>query len=129
MSTNFYLKLSTEVTRDMFINAHPLILRARPIIENHYTHHIGKSSFGWKFCFEAQYIDDQKIDSFQDWKMKILSPFYSVYDEYDREVPKEQFLALVDNHQNEPHSMSKEYPDYGHFTDDEGYEFTWNEFS
>ena len=126
---NYYLKLSDKAREDMFTNAHPLIKKAQAIIEEYYTHHIGKNFYDWKFCFEAQYIDHQLIDSFQKMKEKILNPLYSVYDEHDVQISKETFFDIVDEHQNNPHSASKEYSDHGCFADEEGYDFTYSKFN
>lgn len=87
--------------------------------------HIGKSSMGWTFSFHA--TDD--ICSWKDWQKALQKG--KIVDEYDREVPLETFIKLVEdkqkilgalNHANQHYSVQD-------FVDNEGYSFSEGDFS
>jgi len=61
--------------------------------------HIGKSSGGWTFSFHGikGEWDDVKIVSFDDWKKLLQQPNSRIMDEYEREVPYDDFVSLVED--------------------------------
>jgi len=65
--------------------------------------HIGKSSMGWQFSFRGYNgMEDQPtIRSFEDWKKQLQSDG-EIFDEYGREIPFEEFVAMVEEKKDEP---------------------------
>lgn len=62
--------------------------------------HIGKSSCGWKFCFQG-YEDELNIKSIEDWKKYLKSDDIVILNEYDEEVSYNDFFKLVEEKQKE----------------------------
>ena len=95
--------------------------------------HIGKSSMGWKFCFHKvcsfeNYINEEPLNTFPQWK-KFLEEQTSngnimIMDEYDRVVPLDDFLKMVEIKQkvNNP-------DDFTYSDNIDGYRFESGEFS
>jgi hypothetical protein len=84
--------------------------------------HIGKSSFGWAFSFQAT----DKIKSYKDWLAE-FGKGGEIRDENDANIPIEVFMDMVKAKQGgKNHAV--EYPD-GNFLDPEGYSFSNYEFS
>ncbi len=52
--------------------------------------HIGKQSGGWPFLLSPHH------ESWQEWKTFLEHGDITVFDEYGREVPKEEFFKLVE---------------------------------
>lgn len=92
--------------------------------------HIGKSSAGWTFSFHAidSWDHDVQIKSWPEWMAFLMRPDVAIYDEYDRLISLEKFLALVDSKRSEKHNHAKLHPE-GCFLDDEGNSFSTHEFS
>lgn len=97
--------------------------------------HIGKSSAGWTFSFQAVRLPDgTEIVSWQDWQRE-LEKDGVIFDEYGREVPLDEFKAWVEQKKSGPnnhtlycrvhHPSSNKY----NFLDEEGNSFSWAEFS
>jgi hypothetical protein len=82
--------------------------------------HLGKSSYGWKFCFnlngEKYYKNYEELKDFL--KDKIIK------NEYGEEVSFKEFINLIENKQSEKNSQT----DYG-ATSINGYVFYDCEFS
>ena len=72
--------------------------------------HIGKSSYGWKFCFQAHnetYEEPPVVwntyDQVYEWLYKhtVESEEFVIMDEYERIVSFNEFVAMVEKKQNE----------------------------
>ncbi len=93
--------------------------------------HIGKSSAGWKFNFrgyDGRDGDDLPhgiICTAKRWR-EITSQF-EIVDEYNKIVPFGAFWEMVESKQDGL-SMSEEEPKFFQ-KDDDGYEFSFREFS
>lgn len=97
--------------------------------------HIGKSSIGMRFIFEAH----ANIFCFKDWMKEILDPKKIIRNEEGSIVSVEAFTELVEgkkeekSHSNPFKSVkfaeSAYYPEDDIWIDEDGYEFTENEFS
>lgn len=83
-------------------------VRNRPSTERNI--HIGKSSLGWKFLFQEQSdtwreppIEWHSYEQVYDWLHKnvVETKEFVIMDEYDRIVPFDKFIELVDLKQNE----------------------------
>jgi len=65
--------------------------------------HIGKSSFGWAFSLhvypEQKWADDDYIviENLEDWKEKFTTEGSKIFDEYNREVSKDEVLDTITN--------------------------------
>lgn len=100
--------------------------------------HIGKHSGGWQFAFQA-YPD---IRSRKDWEARVAE-VGTVTDEYGREYTPEEFWAEVDEtrkpwgpdgiapltHHGMRGKQGIPLNDPANFLDDQGWDFTENEFS
>lgn len=96
--------------------------------------HIGKRSCGWVFHFEAH--NEPFLKSFSDYK-EFLKKGY-IYDEYDRLIPYDDFIKLVEETKEiepdgEPPWSFDNYPDdcgYSVFEDwmSDGFMFTLSDF-
>lgn len=82
--------------------------------------HLGKSSFGWKFCFNLNgkkyYSDFEELKDFI--KNKVIK------DEYGNEIDYDSFIDLIEEKQNDKNTQK----DYGAI-DISGYVFDDCEFS
>ena len=95
--------------------------------------HIGKSSCGWTFSFQAteHYKSYKELLEFYENNKKLIE----IKDEYGNKVKIEEFKELVERKRKEPnnyyHCMHKEYPndDFGDYLDDEGNSFSKLDFS
>lgn len=69
--------------------------------------HIGKSSAGWKFCFQEvnkynSFDSELEIHTFEQWKDFLENnDEIVILNEYDEEISVKDFLELVDKKQNE----------------------------
>lgn len=162
MSTNYYWNpKGTPFAQQLTVSLEPL--------------HIGKTAGGWSFMFRAydctvdeavveleQGIKAQlkvglqlKLRSWQDWKAFLAEQGGQILDEYDSQVPIEEFLAMVEGAfspkatwapSGQPLLNHFDYimtdPQYAgsyvrdeyakgvlHWKDAEGYSFTMSEFS
>ena len=91
-------------------------VRTRPTVGE--PVHIGKSSCGWLFLFQAQdnqYHDPPIVwnsyDEVKDWlrKYTVDNNDYVIMDEYDNIVQLDEFIDIVDSKQNDPYNL--ENPD------------------
>ena len=95
--------------------------------------HIGKSSLGWTFTFQAteQYKSYKELLTFYENNKRLIE----IHDEYDKKIEIEEFKELVARKRKEPNNhclyMRKEYPgeDYGDYLDEEGNSFSKSDFS
>lgn len=95
--------------------------------------HIGKSSIGWKFLFQAHnntwndpHVVWNTYEQVRDWlkKYTVESAEYVIIDEYDKIISYDDFLKLVKDKQD------NENPDnFTHARNVNGYRFTDSEFS
>jgi len=87
--------------------------------------HIGKSSYGWQFSFQATF----DIKSYEQWLVYLKDK--DIVDEYGETISLENFKKLVNskrgglNHSDECKGNPYDYS----FKDDEGYSFTEINFS
>ena len=87
--------------------------------------HIGKSSGGWVFSFQADY--DNK--SWKDWQRTLQSGEGIIVDEYGDEMAFDVFKRMVKNKQRNPENYNHalRHPEHS-YCDDEGYSFYGNGF-
>lgn len=98
--------------------------------------HIGKNSYGWLFCFQDQYEPDldppviwHNYDEVVAWLRKntVEERNYVILDEYDREVSLDDFIAMVQASQNDPHDL-KNPDNFTYNRNEGGYRFCDGEF-
>jgi hypothetical protein len=107
MGTNYYGRLKKPIKR---------------IVKDYKEFHIGKSSLGWKFCFQtSEYFKDFK--EFKEW---LDDDNYEIYNEYDEKVDKKEFLQMILNKQKDTESQTH-YDEYTKNID--GFDFSDNDFS
>lgn len=105
MSTNYYYVIKAdELIKDTIISAidsqnYYLASRLTNDLLSENNIHIGKSSFGWKFIFDANqnkyYLPNREsIDNFLRTKGGVLK------DEYGREISLDEFWKIVDSSSN-----------------------------
>ena len=91
-------------------------VRTRPTVGE--PVHIGKSSWGWLFLFQAQDnpyhnppIVWNRYEDVIDWlrEYTLGDNDYVIMDEYDNIVHLDEFIRMVDEKQNDPHNL--ENPD------------------
>jgi len=79
--------------------------------------HLGKSSYGWKFCFQLNGEKFYKnVDEMRDWLK-----YKEIKDEYGATISKEDFWKMVEEKQNGKNSEDEIIID--------GYSFINREFS
>ena len=98
--------------------------------------HIGKSSFGWKFCFQTQNAHWNEppvvwntFNQVKEWlyKYTVEDPIYAIVDEYDEIVPFDDFIEMVEWKQKD--KRSRDNPDnFSYARNVDGYRFTDEEF-
>jgi hypothetical protein len=90
--------------------------------------HVGKSSAGWTFTFQA--YPARGVTSFLDWRDEFERPGWRIVDEYGVPVPLADFLALVREKVTAPFCQAKLHPpDRTSYLDAEGHAFTDGDFS
>jgi hypothetical protein len=59
--------------------------------------HIGKASYGWEFSFQGFEDDENRrfLVSWAEWKTE-LQKGGRIFDEYDREIPFDDFVRMVE---------------------------------
>jgi len=90
--------------------------------------HIGKSSLGWTFSFQAteHYKSYKELLEFYENNKKQIE----IKDEYGRKITIDEFKELVEHKRSEQNNhclyMRKEYPDvdYGDYLDDDNNSFS-----
>lgn len=85
--------------------------------------HIGKSSCGWKFCFQT----NKHFKSFEEFKKWLNDDNFIIFDEYGRKVDKNEFLKMILDKQNEDETQTRYDNEYTRNID--GFDFTDNDFS
>ena len=117
MGTNYYAVKNRPTTRD-------------PI-------HIGKSSIGWLFNFQAHNetwetppVVWNTFNQVKDWlkKYTVDSSEFVIIDEYDEIIPYEDFIQLVEDKQNDKHCRSNPDNFSYHVSNVDGYRFSDSEF-
>lgn len=105
-------------------------VRNRPTTEE--PIHIGKSSIGWKFCFQTQNekwneppVVWNTYDQVYEWlhKYTVESDLYVIIDEYDEIISFDDFVALVEKKQSENNP-----DDFTYAKNVNGYRFSEGEF-
>lgn len=103
MGTNYYgKKIPTQQElksiAEMVLEGH--IFAAKVQIESFEKIHIGKSSAGWRFCFNHQ---GEKWLDFSDFK-KFVSQF-EIFDEYGTPYTQDEFWEMVEKKQKAPNCL------------------------
>lgn len=105
MGTNYYIvKKASDEEKKHFQNMldketyEDLCDALNQFISSHKIH-VGKSSCGWKFLFDANNFKyfDRSVDSVWKW---IKENGDDLYDEYNRHVTYEEFRKMVENKQD-----------------------------
>ena len=99
--------------------------------------HIGKSSFGWLFCFQEQNdtwrdipVEWHNYEQVKEWLYKntVESKKYVILDEYDRKMSYKKFIDLVETKQTDKRCLSN--PDNFKYNKNiNGYRFDDRDFS
>lgn len=89
--------------------------------------HIGKSSAGWTFSFQAH--QEPSIRSYTDWLDFFMRRDGIILDEYGRNYTVEGFREVVENRPNGLLNAAVEYPAHGSYLDPDGHSFDEQEFS
>ena len=88
--------------------------------------HIGKSSYGWTFCFHAT----DTIKSYKEWLIFLINNDAKIIDEYDKEVHLSEFAVLVDSKRDAKRNHAREFShDDGSYLDPDGNSMSPGEFS
>jgi hypothetical protein len=87
--------------------------------------HIGKSSRGWFFAFQAH--DKPYIYSVKDWERELKTG--RIFNEYGEEVSSEDFWEIVKRKKKEPHNHALECPSVDDWVDENGNSFSRRWFS
>lgn len=95
----------------------------RKIYLDYEEFHIGKSSCGWKFCFQT----NKHFKNFEEFKKWLKDDNFVIYDEYGEKVHKKDFLQKIIDKQNSEESQSHYDNEYTKNID--GYDFTEIDFS
>ena len=103
-------------------------VKKRPTVEE--PIHIGKSSWGWLFCFQ----DNEYWHTYPQVKqwlrdnVKSKNGEYVILDEYDRELSFEEFVEIVDIKQKDERNLRN--PDNFKYSKNiDGYRFSSGDFS
>ena len=91
--------------------------------------HIGKSSSGWPFLFEAHKFNDKpSIMSYEDIEHYVLKLGYLITNEDHDQLTLPELKKIVDSHpENSPHKWERY--DYNNYLDKFGYKWHLGEFS
>ena len=110
-------------------------VRNKPSLEE--PIHIGKSSYGWLFCFQEQKdnwrdipVEWHTYEQVIDWLQKhtIDKKEYVILDEYNRKVTLKKFIDMVQTKQKDKHNLFN--PDNFQYSKNvNGYRFTDTDFS
>lgn len=99
--------------------------------------HIGKSSAGWLFSFQSQNRkwDEPKVvwNTYNQVKdtlkrLTVDSTDYAIINEYDEVISYDDFVAMVDEKQNDEHNRSNPDNFNYHTKNVDGYRFSDEEF-
>jgi len=101
------------------------------LIEDNEGLHIGKTSAGWTFSFQAH--NTPHLKSFSEWMVFLKNSNITIYDEYGHIRTFSEFKEMVEELQqdnslkNHAKMFKTEYPKQ-YFNDSLGYSFTIPEF-
>lgn len=87
--------------------------------------HIGKCSGGWPFLFRRY---EMHPTNYQEWLKLLSDPRIIIRNEYGDIVSLQEFIDTVDYFKKYVASVSPEYERY-YYYDNEGYRFSYTEFS
>ncbi len=91
--------------------------------------HIGKSSYGWLFLFQDN-DEFHTYPQFVKWlEDHVDTGEYVLFDEYDKEITKEELLDLIDRKQKDPHNLSNPNNFNYNAKNIDGYRFAEGDFS
>ena len=85
--------------------------------------HIGKSSKGWTFGFQAS----DTVGDYDNWLENIKSA-EKIVDEYDTEISVDELIEMIESKRYERHNQAIEYP-CSSYLDKYGNSFTIHNFS
>ena len=86
--------------------------------------HIGKSSGGWTFSFQAT----EQIKSYPQWIAFLKLDGVEIWNEYNEKVSLKEFMELVEAKRQEENNHAEQYPE-GSFLDKDGNSFSEGDFS
>lgn len=99
--------------------------------------HIGKRSLGWQFSFHGPVQQFPDLRSWENWKAFLANQL--IVDEYDTEIPFEQFVLIVECSKfgrNHFDACTESFSDWEEragkgidWKDDKGWSFSSGEFS
>ena len=110
-------------------------VRNRPSVES--PIHIGKSSVGWLFNFQAQNdtwreppVVWNTINQVRAWvnEYVVERKEYVIMNEYDEIVPPDELFEMIENKQNDPFCKGNTH-NFEYARNVDGYRFTDEEFS
>lgn len=87
--------------------------------------HIGKSSMGWKFCFEAH--TDLNLNSAEDYLKYFDEHEGVIHDEYGNHHNVDDFWVFISKKQDDP--KNRDHIDGSVYKDKDGYNFDRRPFS
>ena len=88
--------------------------------------HIGKSSYGWTFCFHAT----DTIKSYEEWIKFIENNDIKIIDEYFEEFDLMFFVKLVESKRDAKRNHAREFShEDGSYLDSDGNSMSPGEFS
>ncbi len=85
--------------------------------------HIGKSSIGWTFAFQAT----ETVENYDEWLENVKSS-QKIIDEYGREITVEELVKMIEDKRNNPNNQAIRNPGFA-YLDKYGNSFTFAEFS
>lgn len=95
--------------------------------------HIGKSSIGWMFNFQSQHdpwheppIEWNTFEQVRDWLYKntVQSNEFVIMDEYDKIIPFDELMELIEDKQNDPYCRDNPDNFDGYTRNVNGYRFS-----
>ena len=89
--------------------------------------HIGKDSVGWSFVFAEQ--PDLNIHSVGDWFGQLIATDATILNEYNEEIPVEDFVEIVKQSQNDKSHAEVYSEEQNCYLDKYGYSFIKGDFS
>jgi len=91
--------------------------------------HIGKSSYGWLFLFR----DNNEFHTFPQFKKwlenNVDTEEYILFDEYNKEIKKDELLAIIENKQKDERSKNNPENFNEYCKNIDGYRFSYHDFS
>ena len=103
-------------------------VKRKPCLYNREIH-IGKSSYGWLFCFQEN-DEFHTFPQFKKWlENNVDTGEYVLFDEYNQEIKKEELLELIETKQNDENSRNNPDNFNEYCKNVDGYRFSDSDFS